>query len=204
MKKTKKDEMNLVGYYKKIREGLVGRCQNKLVRAEEVVDEAFLYVSSGVLKDKIPMPKTAKDLCRLIAYKVKLMIRDACRSRNRTHNGRSLVVDSYLDYEDEDGGFPVMDCASMIAYSNTIAEENRKYLCDRALKVLKAVLDKIRMTETNKRVFTECFMEGRNRVEVARQYHITRNNCDAIVFRVLRALAKIGPGIFRSMSEDAA
>lgn len=60
------------------------------------------------------------------------------------------------------------------------------------------------MTKVNRSIYLECVMEERPRELVAKKYGTTRNNTDAIVARVKRALAKYGPSIFAILCREAA
>lgn len=174
------------------------------IAIEDLVGTAYTYVCAGVLTAKVKVPESGADLYRLISHKAALLVKDAARSSSCGRGRKSLRARQSLDDVLGDGNRTLMDYASYQRYMDVCREDEKVFCRQIAVQTLHKVFEKIGMTKVNRSIYLECVMEERPRELVAQKYGTTRNNTDAIVARVKRALAKYGPGIFAILCREAA
>lgn len=208
MNNTRKIESKLYMFFLTIKDSLeesyAQRAAKAALSVAELVGDAFNYVMAGVCNGKVSVPSTAKDLGNLIRTKVDYTLKDAYRSNKRTHGLRSVKPSVWLDetFDDGESSHSLMD---RLTDWEARQEAQRKEREGKAARwTCEAVIKAMGMTARNQNIARELMIEGQKPEEVAAMFGIERNNCDAIAFRVRKALKKMGPDLFRKFYEEAA
>lgn len=208
MKSTKTVESILYSLYGIVHVGLEEKFYNVAghagIAVGDLIGNAYAYVCEGVLAGKVKPPESGADLYRLVSRKAGLLLKDAVRAANCEHGRRSVRAWQSLDEIPGEGDRPLTDYASYLRYEDTRREDEEAFRRRIAVQTLHMVFERIDMTQVNRNIYLECVIEERPREAVAEKYGTTRNNTDAIVARVKKALAKYGPGIFEALSRTAA
>lgn len=170
----------------------------------DLICDAFCYVASGILEGKVVVPLTGKDLGNLIRAKAELLLKDAYRAAKRTHGLRSVRASVRLDevFDDGESSRCLLDRLTDWEAKNLAEVKEREGEAVRC--TFEAVLKKMGMNARNQDIAREIMVEGHKPEEVAMSFGVERNNCDAIAFRVRKALKKMGPDLFRKFYEAAA
>ncbi|MCQ2388596.1 MAG: hypothetical protein MJ138_02670 [Kiritimatiellae bacterium] len=179
-------------------------CDRSGVSVADIVGDSYVYVVVGVLKGRVLLPKTVSDLCRLMAFKARQLLKDASRSRMADHGKRSVRARESLDEMVGDSERSVIEYASCENWLNGNRAEERAYQCMIGWKVLDRVFAMRKISSVNQRIYKAVVLHGMPREEVAAQYGTTRNNVDQIVSRVKKGLKEDGLGIYRELYGKAA
>lgn len=174
------------------------------VAVADLIGEAFNYVVSGICAGKVVEPLSATDLSNLICTKAELLLKDAYRANKRTHGLRSVRASIWLDESFDDGERSRSLLDRLSDWESKKEAETREREGNAVRSTFEAVIKKMGMNARNQDIARELMIEGRKPEEVADIFGVARNNCDAIAFRVRKALKKMGPELFRKFYEEAA
>ncbi|MGN0852974.1 MAG: hypothetical protein ACI4Q3_06315 [Kiritimatiellia bacterium] len=179
------------------------RAAQAVLAVGDLIGEAFEYVVSGICAKKVVEPVTDRELGSLIRAKADFLLKDAYRANRRSHGLRSVNASIRLDepFDGDTRGHSPMDRLTDHAIRNAAEIADRESWAVR--HAFESVLGQMGMSVRNRDIARELMLKGRKPEDVARLFGVERNNCDAIAFRVRRALRKIGPELFREYYKAA-
>ncbi len=198
---------SLYGVYCDIYPDLEGNfanyCQCIGVATEDLIGDAYAYAARGVLEGGVHLPATYVDFYRLIAAKVKLLLKDAWRSSCSCRGRRSVKTKESLDACTDTGYSAIEKNASMTAWRKKNEEEEQAYREMLASQTWKHIMDNMSMTPKNRKILYAVMLHEMPVSEAAEKYGVTANNIYQMVFRVKKALAKDGLSIYRKFEMAA-
>lgn len=212
MKDMSKSVKSLEHHLHGLREDVIPRLEARLAgvcaywggSVSDLIGESFSYVANVALNGRVPLPRGAPDLYRLMQSKAVNLLKDEYKPRRRDHGRRSVHAVCSLDaVVDNDGRETLRQRADYDCWREDCHAEEEESRRQVVRKMLAKTFEKRRIIRENQRIFVAVKLQGQDRESVAVRYRTTRNNVDQIVARVVRALREEGLKIDWEMYDQA-